>query len=79
MNAIGKVIADYEVAVSEYTTALDNAKAEAEKLNSPKGCKCGHCRTYLERLEGQVIPTTQGQIAQVRGSIALLRMQMEDQ
>jgi hypothetical protein len=71
-------IADYEVAISEYTTSLAGSKAKAEKLRGPEGCKCEHCASYLENLEGQIIPTTNAAIAQVRGAIAALRWQIRD-
>ena len=78
MNNLRTAIASYEVAISEYTTALANSKAKADKMRGPDGCKCKHCISYLETLDGQIIPSTQGVIAHIRGAIIALR-EMQDE
>ena len=72
-DLLKKSLQNFEVALSEFTTSLEGARAKVIRMKLPESCKCAHCVNHLESLEGQTIPLLNGQIAAIRGAMLQLR------
>jgi hypothetical protein len=71
-------LSNFKVSLSEFITSLENTKDKIEKMKLPQSCQCEHCKMHLENLELRSIPLLNGQIAAVRGTILLLKDQIDD-
>ena len=71
-------LSNFKVALSEFITSLESTRDKIEKMKLPGACQCEHCKMHLENLELRSIPLLNGQIAAVRGTILLLKDQIDD-
>jgi hypothetical protein len=76
MSHVRQAIGEFEVFISETTTALQAAMERVERMKI-RACQCHNCVQELENLQGERIPSMNASLALVRGQIALLRDQLE--